>query len=222
MDYAQAEQQYKALKQQFSAGAVDEASFKAKLHDLMVQDKEERWWMIGYDTGQWYVHDGQTWTRADPPGMVRVETAAAPAQKAAEPIFRPSTTPAQPGIETRSQSLTPSTGKKMSWLFWLVWVGSIVVSFIVIGWISESLDIYDYLPQAVMFGGGVGVLQWLILRYYGVRNGWLWIVGNVLFLMVFSYFANQSSEASLFSLGLFLLANLIGGGTIVYRRLRNG
>ncbi len=24
----------------------------------MIQDAQGRWWMIGYETGQWYVHDG--------------------------------------------------------------------------------------------------------------------------------------------------------------------
>jgi hypothetical protein len=69
MDYAQVEEQFQSLKQQFTAGKLDEAAFKAQLNELMVQDGQGRWWMIGYETGQWYMHDGSAWVRADPPRL---------------------------------------------------------------------------------------------------------------------------------------------------------
>jgi hypothetical protein len=33
----------------------------------MVQDKKGRWWVIGNETGQWYVHDKGSWVRDRPP-----------------------------------------------------------------------------------------------------------------------------------------------------------
>src|SRR5512146_2480982 len=59
-------EEFGRLKAQFDAHALSEAQFKARLQDLMVQDGQGRWWMIGYETGQWYVHDGQHWNPGQP------------------------------------------------------------------------------------------------------------------------------------------------------------
>ena len=63
MDFGQADEKFKQLKARYKAGELTEAEFKSQLQDLMVQDEGGAWWMIGYETGQWYVHDGQHWYR---------------------------------------------------------------------------------------------------------------------------------------------------------------
>jgi hypothetical protein len=68
MDFKQAEKKFKQLKVQFETGALTENAFKAKLEELMVQDKGGDWWMIGYETEQWYRNVGTDWVQADPPG----------------------------------------------------------------------------------------------------------------------------------------------------------
>lgn len=68
MDFSQIAAEFHELKAQYDAGGLSEADFRARLQDLMVQDSEGRWWMIGYETGQWYVHDGQAWVRGEPNG----------------------------------------------------------------------------------------------------------------------------------------------------------
>jgi formylglycine-generating enzyme required for sulfatase activity len=67
MDFSQVAAEFQKLKAQYDTGALSEAEFKARLQDLMIQDEQGRWWMIGYETGQWYVHDGKKWVRARPP-----------------------------------------------------------------------------------------------------------------------------------------------------------
>jgi hypothetical protein len=67
MQFAEAEREYKRLKAQHNTGALTEADFKARLQDLMPQDEQGRWWMLGVETGQWYVHDGEKWMQAEPP-----------------------------------------------------------------------------------------------------------------------------------------------------------
>ncbi len=67
MDFSQVAAEFHKLKAQYDAGALTEANFKARLQDLMIQDEQGRWWMIGYETGQWYVHDGEKWVRGEPP-----------------------------------------------------------------------------------------------------------------------------------------------------------
>ena len=67
MGFSQVAAKFQRLKAQYDAGALSEADFKARLQDLMIQDEQGRWWMIGYETGQWYVHDGEKWAQAEPP-----------------------------------------------------------------------------------------------------------------------------------------------------------
>jgi len=78
--FAQAEQEFARLKDQFEGGKLTEADLKAQMQDLMVQDAKSQWWVIGYETGQWYVHVGEEWVQRDPPGASRavpvVESAA--------------------------------------------------------------------------------------------------------------------------------------------------
>lgn len=67
MDFNQAEERFKHLKAKFEAGALSENEFKTQLEELMVQDEGGNWWMIGYETEQWYRYDGKAWVRSDPP-----------------------------------------------------------------------------------------------------------------------------------------------------------
>ncbi len=67
MEFAQVETRFKELKQKYDAGALSEEDFKAQLEDLMIEDEEGKWWIIGYETGQWYYHDGEKWVQSEPP-----------------------------------------------------------------------------------------------------------------------------------------------------------
>jgi outer membrane protein assembly factor BamB len=83
MDFSQevhrVEAEFRRLKGQFEAGALTEDEFKARLADLMIQDEKGRWWMIGYETGKWYYHDGEKWVRGEPPQIA--EPPAAPIRR---------------------------------------------------------------------------------------------------------------------------------------------
>ncbi|MBM3149412.1 MAG: DUF4190 domain-containing protein [Chloroflexi bacterium] len=70
MDFSKIEAEFQKLKAQFKAGAITEAEFKAQLEKLMIQDEQGRWWMIGYETGQWYYHDGEKWVQGQPPQLI--------------------------------------------------------------------------------------------------------------------------------------------------------
>ncbi len=66
--FTKAEDQYFALRGKLNAGRITRQQFEAALKDLMFPDEQGRYWMLGTDTGKWYVHDGQTWVQADPSG----------------------------------------------------------------------------------------------------------------------------------------------------------
>ena len=63
MKFTETEAQFRQLKAQYNAGDLSETDFKARLQDLMIQDEQGRWWMVGYETGQWYVHDEEKWVQ---------------------------------------------------------------------------------------------------------------------------------------------------------------
>ena len=65
--FQKAEDEYFRLKGQLTAGRITREQFDAAIKELMVQDAQGRWWMLGADSGKWYVHDGTTWVEAQPP-----------------------------------------------------------------------------------------------------------------------------------------------------------
>lgn len=67
MNFQEAERKYRDLKAQHAAGKLSDADFEAAVGKLRMQDAQGRWWQIGVQTGDWYMHDGQKWNKARPP-----------------------------------------------------------------------------------------------------------------------------------------------------------
>lgn len=72
-----AEHKYSELKALREAGRLPEKEFQAELQKLAVRDSTGRHWMIGGETGEWYVYEGSEWVRrapppAPPPAPIRV------------------------------------------------------------------------------------------------------------------------------------------------------
>jgi Tol biopolymer transport system component len=101
MDFRQAEQEYHRLKAQYDAGQLSEERMRAALSDLMVQDEQGRWWVLGYETGAWYVHDGEKWVTGEPPATAtaaptRSAAPTAPGQAVQQPPAQPLRAQSQP------------------------------------------------------------------------------------------------------------------------------
>lgn len=84
MDFAKVEAQFKDLREQFDNGRFTLDEFKSKLFDMMVQDDQGNWWMIGYESGQWYRHDGSQWQLDTPPAIRALPSEAPPERKVTE------------------------------------------------------------------------------------------------------------------------------------------
>jgi hypothetical protein len=67
MNFAEVERVVAKLRQDLATGRLTEDQFKTRLREMMVQDKRGDWWMVGYETGQWYRHDGTDWVPDQPP-----------------------------------------------------------------------------------------------------------------------------------------------------------
>jgi len=64
--FEQAEREFFALKSKLDRGRIARGEFDAALEKLMLQDAQGRYWMLGADSGKWYVHDGRVWVQAEP------------------------------------------------------------------------------------------------------------------------------------------------------------
>ena len=69
IDFVRVEAQVNRLKEQVAAGEIDEATFEARLLDLVDIGEDGYYWMYGHKSAQWYRHDGQKWHVASPPKL---------------------------------------------------------------------------------------------------------------------------------------------------------
>ncbi len=101
--YRQAEDKYFRLRGQFDTGRLSQDEFDAALRELMIQDSQGRYWMLGADSGKWYYYDGAKWILGDPyPGAAPRPNAPISAVPRAAP-----SAPAQPRVRPAS-SLPPA------------------------------------------------------------------------------------------------------------------
>jgi hypothetical protein len=130
MDFSQVEAEYARLKGQFEAGNLTEEQFKSQLHDLMLQDEGGEWWIIGYETGQWYRHDGTDWVRADPPGHVQPDMPPPPVSSPEHVLSKPALQLAAgglmnwyaAGLVTIGWGITWGITLSLPWLFNLIYL----------------------------------------------------------------------------------------------------
>lgn len=93
MSVAEMERRFYELKGKFDVGALGEDEFKAEIEKLRFQDAQSRWWMIGAQSGRWYMYDGTRWVPGQPPA----ESPASP-PPSSEPASQPAA-PSQPATE---------------------------------------------------------------------------------------------------------------------------
>src|SRR5512139_819526 len=66
--FARAEATMAELRLKARSGRLSQQQLEARLQELTVQDAAGHYWMLGYDTGTWYRHEGGQWVAAIPPG----------------------------------------------------------------------------------------------------------------------------------------------------------
>ncbi|MDY6876999.1 MAG: hypothetical protein SWK90_12460 [Chloroflexota bacterium] len=157
MNFAEVERVVVKLRQDVAAGRLTGEQFKARLREMMVQDEHGDWWMVGYETGEWYRHDGSDWVPERPPGRAAAETY----------------TPAR-----------VTDHAYVGWGFWLPWVVVTAVGGgvggIVGGGINASLgDVANGAVGWAVVGAAIGVAQGVLLQRRIHRAGW-WILVSIL------------------------------------------
>ena len=83
--FREAARQVRALLQQHQLGILSEDDFRAALRRWMVLDLEDRWWMLGLNSGRWYCHIDGRWRLAEPPILLEEEVESPAAAEGALP-----------------------------------------------------------------------------------------------------------------------------------------
>jgi tetratricopeptide (TPR) repeat protein len=109
--FESAEREFLKLKGQLAAGRITQAQFDAALKDLMFQDAQGRYWMIGAESGDWYVHDGKQWVAAQPSRAVPPAPSVPPPPPAPEFMTQ---TPIPPTSPLTTQPPTPMVASPSS------------------------------------------------------------------------------------------------------------
>jgi hypothetical protein len=156
MNFAEVERVVAKLRQDLAAGRLAEEQFKARLREMMVQDGDGNWWMVGYETGEWYRHDGTDWVPDQPPGRAAAETYA----------------PAR-----------PTDRAQVGWGLWFPWVLATAVGGGVGGIIGGGVNgvLGEVANGAVgwaIVGAAIGIAQGILLRRWIRRTGW-WFLASV-------------------------------------------
>ena len=61
--FQRVEDEYYRLKGKYATGRLTEEEFDQALKDLVFQDAQGRYWIVGAETGEWYASDGGAWRR---------------------------------------------------------------------------------------------------------------------------------------------------------------
>lgn len=87
ISFQQAEDRYFILRGQLETGKLTRSQFEVELKQLMVQDTQGRYWIIGSDTGKWHYYDGANWIESTPPSNAPVPVS--PPQPSSRPSLPP-------------------------------------------------------------------------------------------------------------------------------------
>ncbi len=64
--FKETENKYIELKSLLEFGSISSEELKQKLKKMMIKDDDGNYWMIGSNTGKWYIYDGTDWKEKDP------------------------------------------------------------------------------------------------------------------------------------------------------------
>lgn len=64
--FAEVEQRVKQMRQQVQTGQMTQDEFVNQLRELMINDDEGNWWIMGVETDTWYRSENNNWVEDDP------------------------------------------------------------------------------------------------------------------------------------------------------------
>jgi hypothetical protein len=68
--FREAEATFSRLRERFRDKRISQKEFSDSLKQLRIKDDDGRFWVIGAQSGQWYVHEHGQWIEAKPPSQM--------------------------------------------------------------------------------------------------------------------------------------------------------
>jgi hypothetical protein len=65
-NFRRAEAEYARLRHEFDNERLSIDAFEKRLRALMIQDEQGSYWMLGVESGKWYVYAGEEWVEREP------------------------------------------------------------------------------------------------------------------------------------------------------------
>jgi hypothetical protein len=65
--FAFVQQAYFQLRALLRSGKMDAATFRTELEKMVISDGSGGYWMVGVQSGRWYLFDGARWVQREPP-----------------------------------------------------------------------------------------------------------------------------------------------------------
>jgi len=65
--FREGDRRYAALMRRYEDETISARAFDASLRDLMVQDREGRWWAKARSSGEWHYYEDNAWVKGTPP-----------------------------------------------------------------------------------------------------------------------------------------------------------
>jgi hypothetical protein len=85
IDFTHVEQSVAELKLQLTQNQLDERSFEERLLELVDVAEDGYYWMYGHESEQWFRHDGENWTPANPAQILAARANPAPTETGSPP-----------------------------------------------------------------------------------------------------------------------------------------
>ncbi len=153
-----AEARFRWITNQRATGQMDEATFRAEMNALRVQDAQGRWWMLQEGTGNWFMWQGNQWVAGSPHPAVQAPAPPPPAPAPAQPRSTKEKRAAHlAAVQGPATAPAPSVGSAM--------FKSLIMVVVIFGVIGLGLWIFveDARTPGLFLGLGLAALiSWLI------------------------------------------------------------
>jgi len=173
--FQEADRRYVEIKRRGEAGELTQEEFDEQLKQLMVQDKDGRWWVKSPTTGEWHYHVGTAWVKDTPPGYEAPQDTSEDRPEIQQPQIDQSSPPAAlsrqglywgVGLTSLAAILLPQSESFIHPLL-------AVMLNTVIQYVATSVLVYRYRITwgwAAVFVAGFYSLNWLSWLIVSVRS----------------------------------------------------
>jgi hypothetical protein len=118
--FRRVENEFFRLKGQLAIGRVTQEQVEATLKQMILQDEQGNYWMLGSEGTRWYIYDGKSWVQGVPPSSEVERMPVPPSEVERMPVPSQSEVDQMPALPRANFPAPPhqpsSSGTSKSWL----------------------------------------------------------------------------------------------------------